>query len=31
MEGRNPDVLVACVGGGTNAMGTFYRSAMKRK
>jgi len=24
MEGRNPDVLVACVGGGSNAMGTFY-------
>ena len=23
-EGRNPDVLVACVGGGSNAMGTFY-------
>jgi tryptophan synthase beta chain len=24
LEGRNPDVLVACVGGGSNAMGTFY-------
>ena len=24
MEGRNPDVLIACVGGGSNAMGTFY-------
>ena len=24
MEGRNPDVLMACVGGGSNAMGTFY-------
>ncbi len=24
MEGRNPDTLVACVGGGSNAMGTFY-------
>ncbi|MBN2468343.1 MAG: tryptophan synthase subunit beta [Deltaproteobacteria bacterium] len=23
-EGRLPDVLVACVGGGSNAMGTFY-------
>lgn len=23
-EGRNPDVLVACVGGGSNAMGLFY-------
>jgi len=23
-EGRNPDALVACVGGGSNAMGTFY-------
>jgi len=21
---RNPDVLIACVGGGSNAMGTFY-------
>lgn len=24
LEGRNPDALVACVGGGSNAMGTFY-------
>jgi len=23
-EGRNPDMLVACVGGGSNAIGTFY-------
>lgn len=23
-EGRYPDLLVACVGGGSNAMGTFY-------
>jgi tryptophan synthase beta chain len=23
-EGRNPDILIACVGGGSNAMGTFY-------
>jgi tryptophan synthase beta chain len=23
-EGRNPDVLIACVGGGSNAMGMFY-------
>ncbi|MBN1473679.1 MAG: tryptophan synthase subunit beta [Syntrophaceae bacterium] len=23
-EGRNPDVLVACVGGGSNALGMFY-------
>lgn len=23
-EGRNPDALVACVGGGSNAMGLFY-------
>jgi tryptophan synthase beta chain len=23
-EGRPPDALVACVGGGSNAMGTFY-------
>ncbi len=23
-EGRNPDVVIACVGGGSNAMGTFY-------
>ena len=24
LEGRNPDVVLACVGGGSNAMGTFY-------
>ena len=24
MEGRTPDVLIACVGGGSNAMGLFY-------
>lgn len=24
MTGRNPDVLIACVGGGSNAMGLFY-------
>ncbi|HUN53622.1 MAG TPA: tryptophan synthase subunit beta [Smithella sp.] len=24
IEGRNPDVMIACVGGGSNAMGTFY-------
>ena len=24
-EGRHPDALVACVGGGSNAMGLFYR------
>jgi tryptophan synthase beta chain len=24
MEGRSPDALVACVGGGSNAMGLFY-------
>jgi tryptophan synthase beta chain len=24
IEGRNPDVLIACVGGGSNAMGMFY-------
>jgi len=23
-EGRPPDILIACVGGGSNAMGTFY-------
>jgi tryptophan synthase beta chain len=23
-EGRNPDILVACVGGGSNALGIFY-------
>ena len=24
IEGRNPDMVVACVGGGSNAMGAFY-------
>src|SRR5699024_870236 len=24
LEGRNPDYLLACVGGGSNAMGLFY-------
>ena len=24
LEGRNPDCVIACVGGGSNAMGTFY-------
>lgn len=24
LEGRNPDIVMACVGGGSNAMGTFY-------
>ncbi len=24
MDGKNPDVMIACVGGGSNAMGTFY-------
>ena len=24
LEGRNPDVVIACVGGGSNAVGTFY-------
>ena len=23
-EGRNPDVLIACIGGGSNALGLFY-------
>jgi tryptophan synthase beta chain len=23
-EGRNPDILVACIGGGSNALGLFY-------
>lgn len=31
MEGRNPDVLVACVGGGSNAMGTFYAFRNEKK
>lgn len=24
LEGRNPDMIIACVGGGSNAMGAFY-------
>ena len=24
MKGKLPDVLVACVGGGSNSIGTFY-------
>ena len=31
MEGRNPDALVACVGGGSNAMGTFYPFRNEKK
>jgi len=31
MEGGNPDVLVACVGGGSNAMGTFYPFRNEKK
>jgi tryptophan synthase beta chain len=31
MEARNPDVLVACVGGGSNAMGTFYPFRNEKK
>lgn len=31
MEGRNPDVLIACVGGGSNAMGTFYPFRNEKK
>ena len=30
-EGRNPDVLVACVGGGSNAMGLFYPFRNEKK
>jgi len=30
-EGRNPDMLVACVGGGSNAMGTFYAFRNEKK
>jgi tryptophan synthase beta chain len=30
-EGRNPDVLVACVGGGSNAMGLFYPFRHEKK
>ena len=28
-EGRLPDCVVACVGGGSNAMGSFYERALK--
>jgi len=31
MEARNPDVLIACVGGGSNAMGTFYAFRNEKK
>lgn len=31
MEGRNPDALIACVGGGSNAMGTFYAFRNEKK
>jgi tryptophan synthase beta chain len=31
MEGRNPDILMACVGGGSNAMGTFYPFRNEKK
>ena len=31
MEGGNPDVLIACVGGGSNAMGTFYPFRNEKK
>ena len=31
MKGRNPDVLMACVGGGSNAMGTFYAFRNEKK
>ncbi len=31
IEGRNPDVLIACVGGGSNAMGTFYPFRNEKK
>ncbi len=29
-EGRNPDYLIACVGGGSNAMGLFYPFAEEK-
>ncbi|MEJ8554486.1 tryptophan synthase subunit beta [Tepidibacter sp. Z1-5] len=29
-EGRNPDYLIACVGGGSNAMGLFYPFAQEK-
>lgn len=31
MEGGNPDVLIACVGGGSNAMGAFYAFRNEKK
>lgn len=31
IAGRNPDVLVACVGGGSNAMGMFYPFRNEKK
>jgi len=31
MEAGNPDVLIACVGGGSNAMGTFYAFRNEKK
>ncbi|PKN10469.1 MAG: tryptophan synthase subunit beta [Deltaproteobacteria bacterium HGW-Deltaproteobacteria-7] len=31
MEGGNPDALIACVGGGSNAMGTFYAFRNEKK
>jgi len=30
-EGRNPDILVACVGGGSNALGMFYPFYQEKK
>jgi len=30
-EGRNPDMLVACVGGGSNALGMFYPFYQEKK
>nr|WP_248484813.1 tryptophan synthase subunit beta [Tepidibacter aestuarii] len=30
-EGRNPDYLIACVGGGSNAMGLFYPFVAQEK
>ncbi len=30
-EGRNPDILVACVGGGSNALGMFYSFYQEKK
>src|SRR4030042_704079 len=31
IEGRYPDVLIACVGGGSNAIGTFYPFLVENK